>query len=50
MFGIIWNPPGFYVVEKLSNGTKMNSAYVFTNLLPPLEEAIFPQGRAPHQV
>jgi hypothetical protein len=27
----------------------MNSAYFVTNLLPPLQETIFPQGRAPHQ-
>jgi transposase len=27
----------------------MNSAYFLINTLTPLEEAIFPQGRAPHQ-
>jgi hypothetical protein len=27
----------------------MNSAYFVTTILTPLEEAIFPQGRAPHQ-
>jgi hypothetical protein len=27
----------------------MNNPYFVTNILPPLEEAIFPQGRAPHQ-
>jgi hypothetical protein len=27
----------------------MNSAYFVTNILTPLEEAIFPQRRAPHE-
>jgi hypothetical protein len=27
----------------------MNSDYFVTNVLPPLEEAIFPQERVPHQ-
>jgi hypothetical protein len=48
-FPIIWNPTGFYVVGRLPNDIKMNIAYFVTNVLPPLEEAIFPQGRAPHQ-
>jgi transposase InsO family protein len=49
MFTIIWNLTGFYVVDRLPNDIKMNSAYFVTNLLTPLEEAIFPQGRARHQ-
>jgi hypothetical protein len=49
MFTIIWNPSSFYVVDRLLNDTKMNSAYFVTNILTPLEEVIFPQGRAPHQ-
>jgi transposase len=49
MFPIIWNPTGFYVVERFPNDTKMNSAYFVTNTLTPLEKAIFPQRRAPHQ-
>jgi histone-lysine N-methyltransferase SETMAR len=27
----------------------MNNVYFVTNILTPLEKAIFPQGRAPHQ-
>jgi hypothetical protein len=27
MFAIIWNPTGFYVVDRLANDTKMNSAH-----------------------
>jgi hypothetical protein len=49
MFTIIWNPTGFYVADRLLNTTKMNSVYFMTNILSPLEEVIFPQGRAPHQ-
>jgi hypothetical protein len=49
MFMIIWNPTGFYVVDRFLNDTKMNSAYFVTNIFAPLEEAIFPQGRAPRQ-
>jgi hypothetical protein len=47
MFTIIWNPSGFDVVDRLPNNTKINSAYFMTNVLIPLEEAIFRQGRAP---
>jgi histone-lysine N-methyltransferase SETMAR len=49
MFTIIWNLTGFYVIDRLPDDTKMNSAYFITNILTPLEQAIFPQGRAPHQ-
>jgi hypothetical protein len=49
MSAIIWNPTGFYVVDRLLNDTKMNSAYFLTSILTPLEEAIFPQGRALHE-
>jgi hypothetical protein len=48
MFAMIWNPTGFYVVGRLPNDNKMNSTYFVRNILTPLEEAIFPQGRAPH--
>jgi hypothetical protein len=48
MFTIIWNLSGFYVVDRVSNDTKLNSDYFVRNILTPLEEAIFPQGRAPH--
>jgi hypothetical protein len=49
MFTIIWNPTGFYVVYRLPNDTKMNSAYFVTNILTPLERAICPRGRALYQ-
>jgi hypothetical protein len=49
MFTIMWNPNGFYVLDRLPNDTKMNSAYFLTNVLIQLEEAIFPRGRAPHE-
>jgi hypothetical protein len=49
LFTIIWNPAGFYVVDRLPNDTKMNSAYVVANIFTPLEQAVFPRGRAPHQ-
>jgi hypothetical protein len=48
MFALIWNPSGFYVVERFTNHTKINNAYLVTNLLIPLEQAIFPRGRVPH--
>jgi hypothetical protein len=49
MFIIIWNPNGFYAVDRLPNHTKMNSTYFVTNLLILFEQAIFPRGRAPHE-
>jgi hypothetical protein len=49
MFTIMWNPNGFYVVDRLPNDTRMNSTYFLTNVLIPLEEVIFPRGRAPHE-
>jgi hypothetical protein len=49
MFMTIWNPSGFYVVDRLPNHNKMNSAYFTTNVLILLEQAFFPRGRAPHQ-
>jgi histone-lysine N-methyltransferase SETMAR len=52
IFSLIWNPSGFYVIDRISNDTKMNSDYFMTNILIPLillEQAIFLRGRAPHQ-
>jgi hypothetical protein len=49
MFTIIWNPSGFYAIDRLSNDIKMNSGYFVINLLILFEQAIFPRGRAPHQ-
>jgi hypothetical protein len=49
MFMIIWNPSGFYIVYKHPNDTKMNSHYFVTIVLLLLEDAIFPQGRAPRE-
>jgi hypothetical protein len=43
MVTIIWNPSGFYVVDRLLNHAKMNSAYFVTNLIIPLEQVIFPR-------
>jgi hypothetical protein len=43
MFTVIWNASGFYAVDRLRNDAKMNSAYFVTNVLIPLEEAIFLQ-------
>jgi hypothetical protein len=48
MFTVIWNPLGFQVVAKLPTDTKMNSDYCITNILEPLEQKIFPNGRKPH--
>jgi histone-lysine N-methyltransferase SETMAR len=49
MLMIMWNPSGFYVIDRVPNDTKMNSAYFMTNILILLEQEIFPRGRAPHQ-
>jgi hypothetical protein len=52
MLTIIWNPSSFHVVDRLPNDIKINSAYFVTNvliLLIPLEQVIFPRGRAPHE-
>jgi hypothetical protein len=49
MFTIIWNPTGFYVVDRLPNDTKMNSDYFATSIHISLEQLIFPCRRAPHE-
>jgi hypothetical protein len=49
MFTIIWNLSGLCVVNRLPNDAKMNSAYLVTNLLIPLEHMIFHGGKAPHE-
>jgi hypothetical protein len=49
MLAIIWNPSGFYTVDRLPNDTKMNNVYFVTNMLTPFGQAIFPRGRVPHQ-
>jgi histone-lysine N-methyltransferase SETMAR len=49
IFTVRWNPTGFYVVDRVPNDTKTNSAYFVINLLTPLQQAIFPQRRALHQ-
>jgi hypothetical protein len=49
MFRIIWNPTGFYVVDRLSNDIKMNNDYFVTNILIFLEQMIFPWRREPHE-
>jgi hypothetical protein len=48
MFTVIWNPLGFQVVDQLPTGTKMNSNYFATNIIEPLKQKIFPNGRKPH--
>jgi hypothetical protein len=48
MFTVIWNPLGFQAVDTLPTGTKMNSDYFITNILNPLEQKIFLNGRKPH--
>jgi hypothetical protein len=42
------DPLGFQVADKLPTGTKMNSDYFITNILEPLKQKIFPNGREPH--
>jgi hypothetical protein len=49
MLTIIWNPSCFDSIDRLSNHIKMNSAYFMTNMLIPLEQAIFSRARAPHE-
>jgi hypothetical protein len=39
-FIIVWNPSGFYAVDRLLNDTKMNSDYFLTNIHIPLEQTI----------
>jgi hypothetical protein len=45
MFTIRWNSTAFYVVDRLPNDTKMNSAHFVTNIFAPLDKAIFPQQK-----
>jgi hypothetical protein len=45
VFTVIWNPLGFYVIEKFLTGTKMNSDYFITNILAIHEQMIFSNGR-----
>jgi hypothetical protein len=49
MFTITLNPNDFYIVDRLPNNTKMNSAYFVTNIFILFEQAIFPRRMALHQ-
>jgi hypothetical protein len=49
IFMIISHRTGFGVIDRLPKDAKMNSAYFITGMLTPVEETIFPQGRAPHE-
>jgi hypothetical protein len=49
MFEIIRNPSDFYAIDRLPHDTKMNSAYFMTKILTPVEQTIFPRGKAPPQ-
>jgi hypothetical protein len=48
MFTITWNSRGFRVINKLPDGVTMNPNYFSELILGPLEEKIFPDGRAAH--
>jgi hypothetical protein len=48
MLTVIWNALGFQVVDETQTGIKMNSDYVITNILEPLEQKISPNERKPH--
>jgi hypothetical protein len=48
MFTVMWNLHGFHVIDRLSNGAKINGTYYTTDILQPLHEAFFPQGRSPN--
>jgi hypothetical protein len=45
----MWNPSGFYALDRLLNDTKTHSDYFVTNYIIPFEQTIFPRGRALHQ-
>jgi hypothetical protein len=45
----IWNPSGFYVIDKLPNDPETSSAYFVINIIIAFEKAIFLRGRAPHR-
>jgi hypothetical protein len=49
MFTIIWNPTGFYIVNRFPKDTKMNSDHFVTNIFIFLEQMIFPCRRARHE-
>jgi hypothetical protein len=44
----MWNPHGFHVIDRLPTGVKINSTYYFINILQPLRQTFFSQGRNPH--
>jgi hypothetical protein len=49
MSAIIWNPGDCYVIDRLPNRSKMNSAYFVTKLPILIEQATFPRGKALHE-
>jgi hypothetical protein len=49
MFTVIWNPTGFYIIDRLPNDTKMNSDYFVTNILIFREQMTFPCRKALHE-
>jgi hypothetical protein len=48
-FTIMWNSRGFHASDGLRKDAKMARGYFVTKILSPLEHAIFPRGREPHQ-
>jgi hypothetical protein len=49
MFSIMWNPLGFYVIDRLPTGDKINNSYYITHILESLYQVFFPSGRNPHE-
>jgi transposase len=47
MYTIMWNPHGFHVIDLLPSDAKMNSTYYTSNVLEPLHQNFFPEGRTP---
>jgi hypothetical protein len=48
MFKIMQNPHGFRVIDRPPTGAKANNIYYATQILQPLDQAFFLQGRNPH--
>jgi hypothetical protein len=42
----MWNRLGFHLIDKLPDGVVMNANYFAENILGPLEQKIFKDGRA----
>ena len=49
MVTIFWNIDKFFIVDLMKEGEKFNSKYFINNIISPLKEIVYPQGKKPKE-